>query len=48
MENGGGRSGKKGKVMEEMNGKVEELAGEGGDLAEGEAGDGPRWRWRWR
>ena len=29
-----------------MNGKVEELAGEGGDLAGGEAGDG--WRWRWR
>ena len=27
-------------------GKVEELAGEGGDLAEGEAGDGRRWRWR--
>ena len=30
-----------------MNGKVEELAGEGGDLAGGEAGDGRRWRWRW-
>ena len=29
-----------------MNGKVEELAGEGGDLAGGEAGDGRRWRWR--
>ena len=30
-----------------MNGKVEELAREGGDLAGGEAGNGRRWRWRW-
>ena len=44
----GRKLGKKGKVVEEMNGKVGGLAGEGGDLAGGEAGDGRRWRWRWR